>query len=61
MRAEEIGFENAKAEKARNLDGYHLGGLIEIATKSDAINFADALEKAIIRHSGIATQFQKLE
>ena len=48
MRAEEIGWEKAQAENARNANGYYSGGPIEIVTRSDAHNLADALEKALI-------------
>ena len=48
MRAEEIGWEKAQAENARNVDGYYSSGPIEIVTKSAANKLADALEKALM-------------
>jgi hypothetical protein len=48
MRAQKIGLEKAQAENVRNINGYSSGGPIEIVTKSDANNLADALEKELI-------------
>ena len=47
MRTQEIGWEKAQAENARNVDGYYSGGFIEIVTKSDANKLADALQRVL--------------
>ena len=48
MRAQEIGLEKVQAENVRNVNGYYSGDFIEIVTKLDANNLADALQRALL-------------